>query len=199
MPLPSLLTASFVLGCAYTWCTIIAHWINKQISLLMHSSVLVPCFSSHCLQFSLIHSLVNCHRWIWSLPESREFSLGWQEQLAQAQCSVLRHAEPFHLRIPLSVPSRADVPASCKLSGNCASWHEVCSSRRKPLPSFLCLFTSLWGRLRAALALTAMCPSQTGSWCPPGSLCGSIFISAPGSRGKADPTPFLSCTAALLS
>ena len=93
-------------------------------------------------QFSLIPSLVNCCRWIMVSTRKQGFSPGWPKQLAELQCSMLRHAWHFHLRIPFSVPSWADVPASCKLSENCAVWCEICSSRMKPLP-FLCLVSFL--------------------------------------------------------
>lgn len=53
------------------------------------------------------------------------------------------------------------------------------------------------GQTLVAFALTATCPPQTGSWCPPESVCESILISAPASMRKADLMPFLSCMAAV--
>ena len=150
-------------GLSCSWCTMTTHWFYEPISLLI--ALFCP---GTWLVLTLPHGSVQFPAWwtavgrSWPPPESREFSPGWQEQLAEPRCPMLRHAWHVHLRISSSVSSWAAVPASCKLSGNCVSgnWCEIRSSRMKPLP-FLCLISFLVFELVCSLPVQDPHPVST--------------------------------------
>lgn len=175
--------------------TMTAHWVLESPSHYWPHTLFCPSsllFLTLPLQFSWSHGPVNYQRWIWFSQESGELKIekspSQQEQSAQPQRYVLRHAQRFHLGIPSSVPWQTELPVSCKLAEPCSlAWSLHLQEKARVIA--LSLYFSL-GR-----APCGPCP-QTTSWCPPGSLCGSMLIPAPGFRGKADPMPFLSCTAA---